>query len=1014
MECRKNGQMLFSTGNRGKKMAFNVEKNTFRSIFIFFTFAVIFFLAGHPISASEPEFSQNYHLPQNFHEYTLENSMKIFVLEDFSCVPVRIELSVRAGFSAQTPKTAGFFPLYAQLFAKNALAACTVNLENSEDARKFGWFDAIQESCNADSANFTITVSPEQVEKTLEILSAGLFSPIITDKNLAKEFASLKEQVTKNAFSTAGFINAGIDSRIFSQEPWKQDSGIYPELFTNTSAEECRTILTNIARNYYTPQNSAIFISGGISAEKALEISKKYFHKMPVSSAGILSDSKVALKTSQQKKYVLHDPLFADEMSQIVIQYKNLAMEQSDAAAAIFNEDDSRLKNKLVQQKELSIRDKAYINVASAHKNGSSRLIFQSLLEKNPKSSPAKQAELFLKTIKEAAVFSEEEKLNARQKLISQFLMRFKNSQAFMEMLSQFWAITNVSQMHSENTSQELILQPRIINEIDFQQLEDLYADEQPFVFLLVNSEIFKKNAGEFKKAGYEEITVKNGSWYSQKLYDKLKNSLSTEKSSVQKKNPSENENIFLQQKKCFEEENSRQFSSFRLSNNIPVIMKKNPNAATSLISLAVSGGQLSTAKTRHGLAEILTNSLAHNIQLEISKKMNEKAIKGSPEVLAETNLAGGIITVECLGIDAKACIESISTAIIYGNITPALADGLIYDKRSRHRIQRAGSEYQLFCSGIKILYQNTDIPLVYSLDDDILKNTQFMEILSEYPALLDAAKYSLVLTGNIPEHVQPILESNFGILANQTQNKFRLFHEFPKPDFSVSAKGKSVHKIKIEHKFLADTSTPVGKRPLVLIPTTDFSDPVQYWIESPAPSDADFVIFNAILYELEARLDSALKADKDFSQTEVFVYPATAEIQAGIITFSKVKHTDKIDKLYANVIHEALNSEQEEDLAVKIKNRWILKELSKTQTNRGTALLMRQGLEAGNFSDKLQSLKSEEDSAKADTDIHAAQRYIKEYEIIAGADNKDFFRVAEKYFPEEAALRLYSADSKK
>ena len=35
-------------------------------------------------------------------------------------------------------------------------------------------------------------------------------------------------------------------------------------------------------------------------------------------------------------------------------------------------------------------------------------------------------------------------------------------------------------------------------------------------------------------------------------------------------------------------------------------------------------------------------------------------------------------------------------------------------------------------------------------------------------------------------------------------------------------------------------------------------------------------------------------------------------------------------------------------------------------------------------------------------------------YEIIAGADNKDFFRVAEKYFPEEAALRLYSADSKK
>ena len=62
-------------------------------------------------------------LPQKFKEYTLENSMKVFVLEDFSNAPVRIELAVHAGFSAQTPKTAGFFPLYTNLFAKAAVTS---------------------------------------------------------------------------------------------------------------------------------------------------------------------------------------------------------------------------------------------------------------------------------------------------------------------------------------------------------------------------------------------------------------------------------------------------------------------------------------------------------------------------------------------------------------------------------------------------------------------------------------------------------------------------------------------------------------------------------------------------------------------------------------------------------------------------------------------------------------------------------------------------------------------------
>ena len=50
------------------------------------------------------------------------------------------------------------------------------------------------------------------------------------------------------------------------------------------------------------------------------------------------------------KKFVLTDPEFSPDMTQIVVQYTNLSMEQSDFAAAILNNNDSVLKKSLLNQ----------------------------------------------------------------------------------------------------------------------------------------------------------------------------------------------------------------------------------------------------------------------------------------------------------------------------------------------------------------------------------------------------------------------------------------------------------------------------------------------------------------------------------------------------------------------------------------------------------------------------------------------------------------------------------------
>ena len=166
--------------------------------------------------------------------FTLENGFKVFFLEDEATATVRIELNIKAGTKNQNPQNAGFFSLYANL----------LGLEISPDCVKT-----------------EKTVAPAQTEKIF-IGLAEYFKPnFISDKKLNEELKKSQLSLKEFASSPAGFINQAIDSRIFYEEPWKTESGIFPKTFNSVSINEARTILTQIHDEYYSPQNAILYIS---------------------------------------------------------------------------------------------------------------------------------------------------------------------------------------------------------------------------------------------------------------------------------------------------------------------------------------------------------------------------------------------------------------------------------------------------------------------------------------------------------------------------------------------------------------------------------------------------------------------------------------------------------------------------------------------------------------------------------------------------------------------------------
>lgn len=920
------------------------------------------FLAFSAFLYAESNFLNEY----NYAEYTLENGMQIFVLEDFSSAPVQVEFSVHAGISAQNPATTGFFPLYTRLFKYGA--------------EKNSFLQNLTSECSADSSNYRISVSQELVPSTFEILARCAFSPFFAEKDILREYSALKNEIMQYAPTPAAFINTAIDSRIFSETPWKLDSGIYPQIFTKSTAAEIRSILSRIGKFWYTPQNSAIFVSGPVKKEEIYALAEKTFGSYKPAASFALPEKVTA--TGKIRKFIMHDLQFSEDMTQIVIEYTGLNFNQASLAAVAYNADSSTLKKSLCAEHILNIRGPEYINVSSTRHNGCARLIFQTLLEQNLRS-PVEQAETFIEAIKKSPETTDSSEYQAARKILhDNFRELTANSTNFINSLAYFWAIDPLLPENDEKEillAQKLLSQPEKITSTDENSFKTSFENETPFIFVLVNTKNFKKYKSDYKRLGYEEINSKNGSWFTQELYKNALKEISAEKKEIeQQKAESESaRNIFL-------EENRNSLKTIELSNGIPVTVKTNRMTNGVSILVSIDGGSLAD-KNRPGFQNVMANAIASNIRKEIIKYKTQQIISGNPAVYAETSFSDSKIIVECEKEDISLCIRSISDALIFGEITPAEADSYVYSAQTQKRLSGASPLNQMTFRAIKYFYDSNFIRNIFDTEKEILQKTSYNDILAEYPKFLDASLYSIVIAGNTDsEAVRYILEESLGILAAQTtRNDSRRKESVPKPDFP--AKTRKIN-LKIRHLFYTDVKAEdAGPMPAVLVPTKNFADPVQYWFKAPEADSEEAVIFDALILRLSENLNNA------GAETKIFL-PAK-DFRCGGITFLNVEHTNYIEETYKKTLSEFVKKLEDSEPSVfeaeRTKNAWILSRLSGSKTNTGTARII--------------------SSSKTDE-----KNYLDEYEILERAGSKDFLRALNEYFPPEPLLQIFSSDSKK
>ena len=898
--------------------------------------------------------------------------MQVFLLEDPSDAQVHIEYTCRAGFSSQTQSTCGFFKLYTML-VKAA-------------APKLSFTDV---QCNADSSRYIIEVSPSEVSETLFSLSDAVFAQDFPDEILKNQLNLLKKEVNDNKDSMSVYINAAIDSRVFSEAPWKHDSGIYPPVFKKTTEKTARTVIKQISEQWYTPKNSAVFISGNINTERTLLLLRNSFgryysnFRTPV--------EKPASPVNSQRKYVLHSNEISPELTQLVIQYTLLDMEQSDLLSLAMGYEGSLFKQQVLSFEELNIPGDEYINVSAAHKKDSSRLIIQTLLQppENKKLAAStnsfKQTELFLKQLTLIPHIVQSEEFEYAKNQLEYSLNRTASvSSELMKTLSEFWAVQpyfnyveNDIEDYNSQTARMLMSRPQKLRSTALSDTITQLQNEEPFIFVIINSKDYKANKKAYTAAGFEEINEKNASWYVQQMFkDSLAESLPQNQDKLYSSAAATDDNSYYQK-------NLDQTNQFTLSNGITVYTKQNPLSEQTSLVLSIKGGKLNSADD-NGFEEVMINLTAGLIQKKLISAQAEGLLTGAFYVSSQTALSTGNIIVEFDVEDTIAVLKTISEAIVYGEIAPADADRAVASRKYRKRLENGTAANQMYSSLINKLYDKGNLSNIFEAEKEILLNTDYTKILSAYPQLLDASRYSVIICGALYENLPSLMEETLGQLSSQ--NAAAAIATSSEPDFS-KAKNLSV---RVRHTFLTDIpAEKAGPQPAVLIPTTEFLDPVIYANKAPEPGTKQAALYNAVLNYIGKTIERS--------------YPVTVQfprscLNIGSLAIQNVSHTRELDSQYKTVIQtitEQMQRLQAKDTIIKeIKNSWILNQMTQTGSDTGTALLIQNGLELF-------------------TENPKPHWYLEEYNYIQTATAQDFLEIME-YFPVISQARVYSSDSKK
>ena len=447
----------------------------------------------------------------NLSSYKLNNGLELFVAENHAVPLVYIEIAVRAGGIAQTDETAGLFHLYEHLmFDGNKKYPTQQNIQNEFTNLGVASYNG---STTVDYVNYFFTIPADKLEEGLDFWNYAIRTPIINKTVLEKEKKVVLQEIKGQMNDVAHKSTEILGKTFFKESPWINNPGGTEKSVKNATVKQ----LKDIQKQYYIPNNSALFVGGDVNPKQVYDLVNKIYGswkpgKNPWENKRTQLNK--APLDSVQKFVIGYDQL-SDQIAITDVYFRgpDAEFDRKDTYLAdtlLFAASDpkSYFKTSLANISSLGIMDSDYCSIGYQTKRRSGLITVEAVMYAPNQFMPLR-GQIFAEAIADAlkGTLPVDSPLTDRSMQLLHKLMYNENlyeQETFVSLLSTvrfWWACADSDYYYNYNNNIKSTT-AEDVNDFISRYIEN----QNPLIMILVNPEVLKECKAEFEAAGYEVI----------------------------------------------------------------------------------------------------------------------------------------------------------------------------------------------------------------------------------------------------------------------------------------------------------------------------------------------------------------------------------------------------------------------------------------------------------------------------------------------------------------------------
>jgi zinc protease len=390
------------------------------------------------VLASAPSaHAQRAELEKRIQRTTLANGLEVIVIENPGVPLVTLEVVVRNGAFTQTPAFEGLAHLYEHMiFGANA------DYPAAEDflARLSELGADYNGRTSEEAVNYWMTLGADSVEPAMRALASALRYPAFRKDELEREREVVLGEYDRNESNPFYHLQRGVDRALWTNV-WSRKNPLGERrVIQSTTPAQMR----EIQRRYYVPNNTALVITGAVSAQYAFRLVQEHFGDWKRAPDPFTADPIPPIPPLKQHGAVVVEQPVGTVL--VMLRWHGPsargdvgATYAADVFSDVLNQDGSRFKRKLVDS---GLFQSIQVHYYTLNHTGPITILGETTPEK---LRPALAAlELELERVDDPDYYTAAEIETVTRRRIADTMFQLERSSGFAHQVAFWWSVTGL------------------------------------------------------------------------------------------------------------------------------------------------------------------------------------------------------------------------------------------------------------------------------------------------------------------------------------------------------------------------------------------------------------------------------------------------------------------------------------------------------------------------------------------------------------------------------------------